>query len=89
MIRDTFEYVASSGIEYFVEVGGYLEKEDGTYSNVITDISIVDGVGNDVDQDHDDYNEIYEYSLDREYDTQEEGRDFSHSDYDIDTFLKE
>lgn len=89
MIRDEFEYTASSGLEYFVQVSGYLSKEEGTYHNTITEIMVSDSLGNEIDEDHQDYEEIYEYSLDREYDHEEEGRDFSGDDDYIDSFLKE
>lgn len=89
MIRDEFEYVASSGVEYFVQVSGYFSKEEGTYQNTITEIMVSDSLGNEVGEDQQDYEEIYEYSLDREYEHEEEGRDFSGYDDYIDSFLKE
>lgn len=87
-IRDEFEYTTNNNITYSVQVLGKIIEEDGFPVNVIDEITMSNGI-EEIDEDHDDYNEIYDYAQNREYDPEIHSADFDYCNADMDRFLKE
>ena len=86
--RDEFEYSTINNQTFYVEVDGFIVNDDGFIINEIKTLNISDGNEN-ITEDHDSYEEIYDYTLNREYNHEEEGRDFTYFDGAEDKFLGE
>jgi hypothetical protein len=87
-IRDEFEFTTDEGITYSVSVSGRIIEEDGFPTNVIDAITMSNGV-EEIDEDHDDYDEIFDYAQNREYNPEIHETDFGYCEAEINNFLKE
>lgn len=85
-LRDEFEFTTDSNTTYFVSVSGRIIEEDGFPTNVIDNITINNGL-EDIDEDHDDYDNVFDYAQNREYNSEVHGRDFDYCEPDMDKFL--
>lgn len=87
-LRDEFEFTTDSNITYSVSVSGKIIEEDGFPTNVIDTISIHNGI-EEIDEDHPDFDEVFDYSQNREYNPEVHSRDFDYYDEDVNRFLRE
>lgn len=85
--QDEFEYTTNNST-YFVKVEGRVVEDEEFIFNEISHIEVYDSLGDQIDEDHADFSEVYEEALNREYEVEEYNSYFAEDSY-IDSFLQE
>lgn len=83
--NDEFEYTTEAGKEVYVSVEGHLDEG----SVFLDTIDIIDTDDNTIEQGDEDYYEITDVAYNRDYEVEEDARDFDHYEHDFNNFLRE
>lgn len=85
---DEFEYEATNGMTFYIEVDGEAFDEHGEVFKEIKTISISNDDG-EIDNTHECYNEVVNEVHNRDYEVEVHSSDFEYYNDDVNNFLKE